>query len=173
MELTFTQRRRQIRGKWETVGLYSRLPQLEGEDHPVILFYQKGRDALERYVRERLLPMLEDVPEEERRRSRLHRRETRLSYCVSGELIGGQYLSLTLTVEGTDSAEHTRTESHRVWALSEGCLCPIDLFLPRSIAKKYDRWDFILEEARLWVHPKSGGAGEWIEQKHIDKRADL
>ena len=173
MELTFTQECRQIKGKWETVSLYSRMPRLEREDHPVNLFYEKGREALERYVCERFLPMLEDVPQEERRRLRLHRRETRVFYYVAGEVIGGRYLSLTLTIQQSDEAGQLETQSHRVWDLQEGCICPLDLFLSRSGAQKYHRWEFTMAGDRLWVFPKSSDAGEWIDQKHIDKCVDL
>ena len=173
MELKTIQTRRQIRGKWEIVSIDCRLLNWGGEDHPFNSIYEKGCEALERYVRERLLPLLEEIPAEERRRARLHRKETRFVYGVSGELVRERYLSVILTVERRDSEGHSKTESRRVWDLCEECICPLDCFFPRVVAKQYDRWEFSIAQDRVWVLPKSGSTGKWIDQKHIDKWANL
>ena len=175
MELTFVNSVKPIRGKWETVILHSRLPVLESPDSPIAGCYQRGREGMERYIRETLLPRLEKVGDEERRRYRLHRREQRLSYICSGEAVDGRYLSIRLRCDR--AGESAPTESCRVWDTVRGCLCPIDLFLPRALARKYDRWEFALEQERVWVISRSKKAGEWIgrtapaiDRKRIDKR---
>ena len=167
MELTFVNAVKTIRGKWETVILQSRLPVSEDPDCPMMLCYQRGIEGMERYIREKLLPELENVSEGERRRYRLHRREIRLSYICMGELLDGRYWSIRLKCEGV--GEREASESCRVWDAERGCLCPIDLFLHPGKARKYNRWEFALDGARVWAISKAKGEGEWIDRKRIDK----
>ncbi len=165
MEPIFKDTVTQIKGKWETINFHSRLPIFEQIDHPIELCYRQGRDAWEKHIREKLLPELEDVSKEERRRYRLHRRDIRYSYCVEGEMVKEHYLSLTLTIGQTTHTGNTQSKSHRVWNIKKNCLCPIECFLSHSLAKKYHCWEYNLQEDRLWVFPRSGGAGKWIEWK--------
>lgn len=170
MELTFVNTVQSIRGKWETVILHSRLPVLENPDSPIGPCYQKGREGMERYIREKLLPDLEKADARERRHNRLHRREIQCAYICSGELVDGRYLSLKLKC--TRFGEREGQESCRVWDVARGCLCPIELFLPRSVAKKYDRWAFALEEERLWAVSPSTGERSWLSRTPPSRRID-
>ena len=133
---------------------------------------------MERYIREKLLPDLENVGTDERRHYRLHHREIMLSYICTGELIEGRYWSIQLKCKG--AGEKAQAESCRVWDAARGCLCPIDLFLPRSLANKYEHWEFALESERVRVFSKAKGTEEWISRtnpaigrKRIDKRRVL
>lgn len=161
MEPIFAEATEKLKGEWERVLLYSRLPQWE-EDHPIVRCYQRGKESVECYIREILLPRLENLTSEERRHYRLHQRKIEVSYCCSGKVIGERFWSIRLQVHYHLPEGNRAEESWRVWDLDKGVICPIDLFLSRQTSKGLHRWSFALSEDSLWGYPKNGGEGKWI-----------
>ena len=161
MKPIFAETTEELKGEWERVVLYSRLPKLE-EDHPITRCYQRGKESVERYIREMLLPRLENLSPEERRHYRLHQRRIEVSYWCSGEMIEERFWSIRLQIQYRLPEGNREEESWRVWDRDKGVLCPIDLFLPRKRRKGLHRWNFALRKDSLWVYPEKGVEGKWI-----------
>ncbi|MBR7097810.1 MAG: hypothetical protein IKC59_00200 [Clostridia bacterium] len=165
MKPIFIESTEEIRGQWERVVLHSRLPNGGVESCPIEACYRKGKAGLEQYIRETLLPGLENVSAQERRHYRLHRRSMEVFYWCTGEVTQERFWSVRLKIRESLSADEKEWNILRVWELEKGCLCPLEFFLADSQAKKYQRWEFAVEDERLWVYPRKGGGGEWIRSK--------
>lgn len=63
----------------------------------------------------------------------------------------GKYLSVCLSVSGKGAVFEQTTIERRVWDTEKNILCPLTCFLPILQAKKYDKWEYCLEEQALTV----------------------
>lgn len=89
----------------------------------------------------------------EERKKRLHSQPEFWRFDGKGQLIDGRYLSVVLQVSGRGAdGVIEQFEQRRVWDAENGILCPLDCFLPRKNAKKYQKWAYSLENGFILVY---------------------
>ncbi|MBQ8382616.1 MAG: hypothetical protein IJX47_05345 [Clostridia bacterium] len=149
MELAYTETRKILRHGRASLAYRAILPQAAGErawgEH-----YVKAAGALERWAADTLLPRMELSIERAPRRRRLYNVLPQLSFLCDGAVIDERRISVTVTVLLEQDGKVTRRQDFRVWDTLMGTLCPIEWFLPRKEARRYERWAFAVRDGWVW-----------------------
>ena len=117
--------------------------------------YRHYTQYLEKWAMTDLLPKLDEAIEREPRRRRIYTHRPKLQWSCDGVPVGERWLSVTVTLTGTQMEAPIVCKDYRVWDLQKGTLCPIEWFLPRRDAARYCRWAFRLDEQTVYGIPKS------------------
>lgn len=153
MELQFYEEHRRLSHGSGSVGIYRRLPRLEGGSDQIEACYRQAADAMEQWVKECFGPQLEEAFQQTARQSRLHRVVPRILFVCSGNLTADRFLSVTLTVTRESPEGGITSTDYRVWDAREGILCPLELFLPKKRARKFHPWQFELRGEQVYALP--------------------
>lgn len=154
MELQFYEEHHRLLHGSGSIGMYRRLPHLDGGCEQIESCYRQAADAMEKWVKEDFGPQMEREFQQTARQSRLHRVMPRVRFVCSGGLTADRFLSVSLTITRESADGATTSRDYRVWDAREGILCPLELFLPAKFARKYHPWQFELRGEQVYALPR-------------------
>lgn len=128
-----------------------------GQFEPIEQCYRRSLNQFLEWLSQVRLPALIEADaalKGNTRQNRLHRSAEKWNYALSAHLTECRYLSVTLTVTGEGDQFSQCFRERRVWDAEKGILCPLSYFLPMKRARKYDKWEYSLENGELTVFRK-------------------
>lgn len=115
--------------------------------------YRQAAEALVEWLERERLPVLAVQQAAERGKDRLHRSAEQWTFALTVRPLGS-YRSVCLRVMGKGKALERSFVQHRVWDAEKGVLCPLSVFLSPRKAKKYDKWEYSIENEQLILFQK-------------------